>query len=235
MYLADNETAIPPRKAAAQAVCYHCGTACYTDKICVGDKVFCCDGCKTVFELLSDKGLCNYYELQSHPGLSQIKGVRNEKFAYLDEEAIAGQLCSFRSATHCVVTFYLPAIHCSSCMWLLEHLSRVDPAITESRINFSAKEITVRFVPSGISLRKVAELLTTLGYEPYISLTDVDEKTVNTGNRQRIIKLGIAGFCFGNIMMLSFPEYFSGIGELGQGFTGMFRYLNLALSLPVFF
>ncbi|MCU0382318.1 MAG: HAD-IC family P-type ATPase, partial [Chitinophagaceae bacterium] len=40
-------------------------------------------------------------------------------------------------------------------------------------------------------------------------------------------------FCFGNIMMLSFPEYFSS-GQISEkGLRELFSYLNLALSLPV--
>ncbi|GAA4466400.1 heavy metal translocating P-type ATPase metal-binding domain-containing protein [Nemorincola caseinilytica] len=236
MYLVGNDIAEEKRKKKEAApVCYHCGTVCITSRIRIEDKFFCCQGCKLVYELLNEKGLCDYYTLGAHPGLGQIKPVRNDKFAYLDDYSIAERLCNFRSKSYCVVTFYIPSIHCSSCMWLLEHLDRIDPAVTESRINFSAKELTVHFSPARTSLRKIVELLATIGYEPYISLDDVGEKKVAAGNKQRITKLGIAGFCFGNIMMMSLPEYFAGEMDLGHGLNNLFRYLDLLLSLPVFF
>src|SRR6516164_8409645 len=110
-------------KHSTQVLCYHCGTACIGDAIAIEDKSFCCEGCKLVYEILNSNGLCDYYKIQSHPGLSQIKAVRNDKYAYLDNEDIAKQLYHFTDGDHTIVTFYIPGVHCSSCMWLLEHLS----------------------------------------------------------------------------------------------------------------
>lgn len=214
--------------------CYHCGLTCHTRHIHIEDKYFCCEGCKLVFEILNEKGLCDYYKIESHPGLSQIKPIRKDKYAYLDTPEIAKKLFSFSDGQLAIVNFYLPGVHCSSCMWLLEHLFRINPAISESRLNYSAKEITIHFNEQKLSLRKLVELLATIGYEPYISLDDIEEKKLSTGNKQRLLKLGIAGFCFGNIMMLSFPEYLA-IKGIDHQYVQMFRYLNLLLALPVFF
>lgn len=215
--------------------CYHCGTHCMTNSISIDDKYFCCEGCKLVYEIINENGLCDYYKLQSHPGLTQIKGVGNEKYAYLDDEKIASQLYKFTDGNHTIVTFYIPGIHCSSCMWLLEHMYKINPAITESRLNFSNKEVTIHFHKKEMSIRQLVELLTTIGYEPYISLEDTGNKNAPKTNWSRIYKLGIAGFCFGNIMMMSFPEYLTGSLGLEIQYAGLFRYLNLFLSIPVFF
>ncbi len=222
--------------ASSDVLCYHCGTPCLTKGIFVDEKQFCCDGCRLVFEILDSKGLCNYYELAAHPGLSQIKGLRKDKFAYLDTPSIAEKICTIKAGEHSVVTLYLPGVHCASCLWLLEHLSRIHPAITQSRLAFSTKEITIHFRHEELSLRQVAELLSTIGYEPYISLDDADKRRAGRSHfdRKRIYKLGVAGFCFGNIMMLAFPEYLGGEG-LSPRFALLFRMLSLALALPVFF
>ncbi len=231
--ISDHETEARTQPKTQQA-CYHCGAKCLTANIAVDDKLFCCEGCKLVYEMINNNGLCDYYTLQSHPGLSQVKAIRTDKFAYLDDPAIAGKLYQFDNGELAIVTLYLPSVHCSSCMWLLEHLNRLDAGVTESRISFTAKEVTIHFSKSKTTLRKIAELLTTIGYEPYISLQDTSDKELNKHNKTRIIKLGIAGFCFGNIMMMSFPEYLAGLG-IEEQYAHMFRYLNLALSLPVFF
>jgi Cu+-exporting ATPase len=86
-----------------------------------------------------------------------------------------------------------------------------------------------------ISLRKVVELLAFIGYEPFISLNDSKEKKAVTFNRKQIYKIGIAGFCFSNIMMLSFPEYFSHGVIDEQGLKLTFSWLIFSLSLPVLF
>src|SRR5207249_2684393 len=153
----------------------HCGISCITDNIFIDGKNFCCEGCKLVYQILDSNGLCNYYELEQHPGLSQIRGIRKEKFACLDDAAIAERLCSFRAGDRTIVTLYLPGVHCASCMWLLEHLSRMNPAISQSRLSFTTKEVTIHFQHEKISLRQIAELLATIGYEPYISLDDAEK------------------------------------------------------------
>src|SRR5690606_27551107 len=85
-----------------------------------------------------------------------------------------------------------------------------------------------------ISLRKVVETLVSVGYEPHISLNHTDKKITKT-DRSLIYRLGVAGFCFGNVMLLSFPEYFASSTSQEQYLGNMFRYLNVALSIPVFF
>ncbi len=226
---------VSKRQTLTEIVCYHCGLPCITNSITSEDKVFCCEGCKLVYEILNENGLCNYYNLQSHPGLSQIKGLRNDKFAYLDNEDIANQLYQFTDGDRSIVTFYIPGVHCSSCMWLLEHLRKLNNGVSESRLNFSTKEVTIYFSRKTTTIRKITELLATIGYEPYISLKESDQKKTKSYNKQRILKLGVAGFCFGNIMMMSFPEYLSHKTGIDEQYAHLFRYLNLALALPVFF
>ncbi len=216
-------------------ICYHCGTRCVADNIVADDKNFCCEGCLLVYEILNEKGLCDYYKIQEHPGLTKIPALRKDKFAYLDNADIAGRLYKFTDGDHSIVTFYLPGVHCSSCMWLLEHLGRVNTGVTESRLNFTTKEVTIHFHRSKITLRQLVELLATIGYEPYISLEDGEQKKAKAYNLQRIYKLGVAGFCFGNIMMMSFPEYLSLSNGIEKQYADLFRYMNLALSVPVFF
>jgi len=226
---------IPSALAKEDILCYHCGTPCLTCKVAIQEKVFCCEGCKLVYEIINENGLCDYYALQSHPGLAQIKAIRNDKYAYLDNDDIARQLYQFTDGDHTVVTLYIPGVHCSSCMWLLEHLSKLNEGISESRLNFSTKEVTIHFSAKRTDLRRIAELLATIGYEPYISLDEAGKKRAVTYNKQRIFKLGIAGFCFGNIMMMSFPEYLSAATGIDEQYAHLFRYLNLILAIPVFF
>ena len=215
-----------------RTACYHCGETCNNKTITLDNKLFCCDGCKLVYGMLHEHGLCQYYQLNDKPGVSQRIQVRRNKFAFLEDAQIQQQLIQFRNDTQTHITFYIPHIHCSSCLWLLEHLHRLDAGIQRSTVNFARKEVQVVFLQAQTSLRKVVELLAAVGYEPYISLQDLQHKKQRSVDRSLIYQLGVAGFCFGNIMLLSFPEYFS--GPEGMDMT-LFRYLNLLLSLPVFF
>ncbi|HEV7229893.1 MAG TPA: heavy metal translocating P-type ATPase metal-binding domain-containing protein, partial [Bacteroidia bacterium] len=215
--------------------CYHCGEDCPDPKLREGDKHFCCEGCRLVFHLLDRNGMCEYYELGRNPGLNRRIQVREGKFNFLDDEQVKSRLVSFSDGKRFTVNFYLPQMHCSSCIWLLENLHRLEPGIVSSRVDFPAKEVSIVSDADACSLRRIAELLTEIGYEPHISLKDMDERKIRKTDRRRLLRLGIAGFCFGNIMMFSFPEYLSGGRFNLPGLGRFFQYLNLMLAMPVFF
>ena len=215
--------------------CYHCGSLCEKESIKHDEKNFCCRGCKTVFEILNENGLADYYQLESNPGSQQNTHKIDSKYAYLDVISIQEKLLDFTDEKICKVTFKLPAIHCSSCVWLLENLYKLDVGVLRSDVNFGKKVVHLDFDPQKTSLRKIVELLGAIGYEPNISLEDYQSKDEQKEKQNLIIKIGVAGFCFGNIMFLSFPEYF-GLDELSNTTLRKFiSYLTVLLSLPIVF
>jgi P-type Cu+ transporter len=215
--------------------CFHCGEHCKNSAIHIGEKRFCCDGCKLVYEILQENGLCKYYDLSSNPGVQAKGKFTSDKYAYLDDASVKQKLISFTDGKQSRVQFFLPQMHCSSCIWLLENLHKINPAVVQSQVDFTKKQINILYNEDGTSLRKLVELLAFVGYEPLITLNELSKNKEKKNNHSQIFKIGIAGFCFGNIMMLSFPEYFSG-GEIHEkGLKEFFSYLNLFLALPVFF
>ncbi|MEI6947187.1 heavy metal translocating P-type ATPase metal-binding domain-containing protein [Paraflavisolibacter sp. H34] len=223
--------AIPAREMVS---CYHCGETC-DGSIAEAEKCFCCEGCKFVFGLLQENGLCNYYELSKTPGIKVTGKFASDRFAYLDNADVIRKLVRFTDGKQSHLSFYLPQMHCASCIWLLENLHTIQPGISHSKTNFGRKEIFIVFDPAATTLRKVVELLAFVGYEPYISFNDSENKRVKKVSRGQIFRIGVAGFAFTNIMMLSFPDYFAS-GQIGQEeLERVFPYLNLLLALPVFF
>lgn len=216
-----------------QTSCFHCGDLCPQGHVIVyNDKNFCCNGCKTVYEIFYEHDLTCYYDLQQAPGASP-KDVQ-KKYDFLSDAKIIEKLTEFNDGKHQIVTLTIPHIHCSSCIWILENLSKLNPYITTSQVNFGKKTVRITFKPEHFSLKEVVLLLSKIGYEPYISLEDF-----NTGknqiNRSLIYKLGVAGFAFGNVMFLSFPEYFE-VGEFWlEQYKTVFRWLMFVFSLPVVF
>lgn len=217
-----------------QSICYHCGEDCNDVDILLEDKRFCCQGCKMVYEILNEKDLCQYYEIEENAGIS-LKGKRQAQFAWLDDEVIQSQLVDYQDDVMTKVTFYLPSIHCASCVWLLENLYKFNEGILDSKINFIKKEIYLTFDQSKVSLRQLAELLSSIGYSPEINLGDLDKKHRKKVDKKIIYQLGVAGFSFGNIMLLSFPEYL-GLDEINAvGFQEIFGWVNILLAIPVVF
>ncbi len=222
---------VPQTSTAVQ--CFHCGEDCNEKPVIIQEKSFCCEGCKMVYEILNQSGMCDYYAISKNPGTSQRVKIRADKFAFLDDKKIQASLLSFTNESETHVNFYLPQMHCSSCLWLLENLHRLNKNVISSKVNFERKEADIVFDHRSISMHQLADLLASIGYEPYISFNDL-KKNRPSLNASKIYKLGVAGFCFANIMLLSFPEYL-GIDSHEAYLQGAFRYLNVLLSLPVFF
>ncbi len=213
--------------------CYHCGDVCSDDSIKIDEKIFCCNGCKTVYEILDDNKLCNYYNLDPTPGITPSL-LHNTKFDYLDDQQTIQQIIDFTEGDVTKVTFDIPQMHCSSCIWLLENLYKLNKAITNSQVDFLKKKLTTTFNNKRISLKELVQLLTSIGYEPQILLDSEDKQAEKKTRSKLYYKVGVAGFCFINIMMLSFPEYL-GIDLSDAFLKRFFLFLNLVLSLPVFF
>ena len=212
--------------------CYHCGDSCDKNLIQFNDKSFCCTGCKTVYEIFSENDLTCYYNYQDNPGAipTDIQG----KYNFLDNTEIVDKLLDFSDGNTQIATLYLPHIHCSSCIWVLENLHKLNTNISSSQVDFPKKTVSVTYNSATTSLKEIVLLLSSIGYEPYISLEDYEagKKKVD---RSLIYKLGVAGFAFGNVMFLSFPEYFEVTGFWIEHYKGVFRWLMFFFSLPVVF
>lgn len=218
----------------AIVACFHCGEDCEGVRIVLDEQNFCCQGCKLVYEVLSDNELCTYYDIANHPGESQKRNKRHSnRFDFLEDEETVNRLLDFRSESESHLTFYIPLIHCSSCIWLLENLHQIHSGVFHSRVDFIKKKIQVKILNDKINLKELVSLLSTIGYEPEINLSDLDKKQSPGMDKRLIQRLAVAGFCFGNMMLFSIPEYFSESELIDSSFRGLFSYLNVILAIPV--
>lgn len=213
--------------------CYHCGDECPDHDHSLDDKFFCCNGCKLVYSIVSNNNLCTYYDLNKNPGQALREPLRKDKYAYLDDEEIERQLLSYADENQKIVSLHLPTMHCSSCLYLLENLHKISDGVLKTTVNFPVKDIEIVFDPGRTSLREIVETLVRIGYEPYISLNDFNGH--KPGYDKRLIyKIGVAGFCFANIMLISFADYL-GMNSAEKLIQDTFRIMCLILSLPVIF
>lgn len=208
--------------------CYHCGEDCNEEIIPFDEKSFCCEGCKMVYDILNTSDLNNFYKIEKNAGIS-LKNQKEQKYAWLDDDDVIKELIDFQDDERTKVTFYIPQIHCASCLWLLENLYKLNETVLNSRVNFLKKEVYLTFNHNKGSLREIVELLALIGYAPSIQLDQLDKDNKPTVDRKLIYQIGLAGFTFGNIMLLSFPEYL-GLGE--HQFQVFFGYLSILIVIP---
>lgn len=215
--------------------CSHCGEKCPDDTFQSDNLFFCCNGCKTVYDLLSENGLSDYYSnVDSTPGISMRSKGAIARYGFLDTTETQQKILDFKKDHLATVSFITPQIHCSACIWLLENLHKLNSAVTFSQVDFSKREVTIRFDISQLPLSGLVELLCTIGYKPDINIDKVDIPKTRNVNKALYLKIGIAGFAFGNIMLFSLPDYLAGAAGLDPQFQKLFGSLNIALALPVF-
>ena len=209
-------------------ICYHCGDEVIGKGYFFDEKPFCCNGCKTVYQLLKDNNLGNFYTLESNAGAKPSESNQH-KYAFLEVESIKSKFIDFEDETTARVTLFLPQIHCSSCIYLLENIAKIEPAILNCQVNFAKREASIVFDQSVLSLAQLALLLDRIGYAPNFGNRNQTEKKLD---KKFLYKLGVAGFAFGSIMLWSFPEYL-GIEGDNPEFRNFTSYLSFAVSIPV--
>ena len=215
-----------------KTTCYHCSDDCVDETIHLNGHTFCCNGCSTVYQLLQDVGLDETYA--NGPLGIKPDAQKATELAYLDNPEVKESLLDFSDGTMARISFELPAIHCSACVYLLERLERLNKGVKQCEVNFAKKTANILFDETQVSLKELVVLLHSIGYAPDLNLAKSSQtKEKPAIDRTLMYKIGVAGFCFGNIMLLSFPEYLIGESELESKWSNLFNYLNLALALPV--
>lgn len=215
-------------------ICVHCGADCGKTPVIWNDLPFCCNGCKTVYQLLNEKKLYSYYNLEETPGIKVETTMFGNKYEFLDKDEVKQKLIGFSEGGISKVKFYIPVIHCASCIWLLEKLHRLHRGIRQSVVNFTTKEVDITFDESKITLREVVELLSSIHYIPDLSLSLSDKKDETPSNKKLLYRIGVAGFVFINVMTYSLPAYFNG-APLEGNLQSLLSLLSFILVIPVVF
>ena len=217
---------------ASENTCIHCGADCGKAPVIWNDMKFCCNGCLTVYQLLNENKLFKYYQLEDSPGIKVETTEFGNKYAFLDNAEVKEKLVSFSEGGISKVRFFIPVIHCASCIWLLENLSKLNPGIRHSFVNFTKKEVDVTFDESVISLRQLVELLSSIHYIPDLSQSLKDKPDDRQSYKKLLYKIGVAGFVFVNVMTYSLPAYFNG-KPLDDKLQSLLSTLSYILVIPV--
>jgi Cu+-exporting ATPase len=214
-------------------MCRHCGESCDAEAIVTADGSFCCRGCESVYSILKAHQLEGFYTCDVAPGMSQKGSEARDasRFAALDDPEVAVRFVHFDDGRLARAVFPVPAVHCASCVWLLEQLWRFDPGVAHTEVDVMRRTVRIDFRPHDTSLRRIAEQLASLGYDP--SITEEEGQLSQPAPSRRLyLQLGVAGFAFGNIMLFSIPRYANG-GPLEPEFQRLFDSLNVLFALPV--
>ena len=215
--------------------CIHCGNSCGKFPVMFENNPFCCSGCSTVYQILNTHQLKQYYQIEQMSGIriDDVNRPADDTYAFLDLDNFKTKILNFSEGGIAKVSFFIPEIHCASCIWLLENLHSLNQGIIQSVVNFPKKEINITFREHEISLRRVVELLVSIHYIPEINQHSIDKPSSEKSDKRLYLKIGIAGFSFMNAMIYHFPQYLPGHEFLETDIKTMFGWLSVLLAIPV--
>jgi len=210
------------------ANCFHCGDTIIGKAILEDEHSFCCAGCKNVYALLNANNLSDYYTFEQNPGLKPTS-FRSDKYDFLDIPEIRKRYIQFENEKMVRISLSLPSIHCSSCIYLLENAHKINSGFINVQIHFAKKEAIIVFNPIKLKFSELAVFLDHIGYPPNFEQKKEKEETIG---KKFLLKIGLAGFAFGSIMLWSAPEYLR-IEEDNIPFRNFTAYLSFIVSVPV--
>lgn len=192
-------------------VCYHCGQgieqgALVLKSIKGVEREFCCHGCAGVCDAIYEAGLDSFYRRTPEGELLSPPPPPNKDTEFFDYDEVQSQFVSDLSQRR-EITLISEAIHCAACIWLIEHtLAKLD-GIQMAKVNFTNKQIKLRWDNDVIKLSEIIQELNRVGYDAAPYDASNSEEAFRKANRDLLYRLGFAGFAMMNVMWFSVALY----------------------------
>ncbi len=204
--------------------CCHCGQVTSTPLPWVG-KSFCCKGCIAVFQLLQSQNLHHYYELKDQR-LLPASNVKTD-FSYVEQLEFTSRYAYGDNRQH--IDIHVGGVQCAACLWLLEKLPQYISNAESCRLDLGTQVLRVT-KKNKASFRPVFEQIQNWGYVPQaVSNAAEQSKFAALDFKSDLLRLGVAAFCAGNVMLIAVSLY-AGADGVTKSFL---QYVSLLLTLPV--
>ncbi|GAO01991.1 heavy metal translocating P-type ATPase [Anaeromyxobacter sp. PSR-1] len=190
-------------------------------------RVFCCAGCRGVFELIQGEGLGAYYDSR------RWTEVGPQAAAALDLAAFREAVREAHGAAELDVA--IDGIRCASCVWLNEKLLQRTPGVLAARVNYATHRARIRFDPAAVGLERVLGRIQAAGYQPK-PWSDAEQLQARRAEaKDLLVRLGTALFLASQLMIYQaalYAGYFQGIDAPTRR---LMEWISLGLTLPVVF
>lgn len=224
---------VSPASPTRKVQCDHCGLPVPRGLVDPAvDKQFCCHGCRTVYELVHANGLDDYYRVRRAVDAPQ-QAVRSSEQRYeaLDDPEFLTKHCQGLAGGQMATDLRLEGVHCAACMWLVERLPRLAPGVTSARLQLRDAVVRVTWDPAETSLSAVAAALDRLGYPAHPARRTSASQVHRKSERTQLVRLGVAGACAGNVMLLAVALYAGEFAGIEMEFANLFRWLSAAIGM----
>ncbi len=206
---------------ASPGKCIHCGLdLARTHRS--QDGPFCCQGCQTVYHLINETGLEQFYDLRPS-SMAPPPDLRPDNLAWLElmladpDHDMGDGLVRLR--------LDLQGVHCAACVWLLEQLFARRPAGRSLVINPALGTVDLLWDTKLGDLGEYATDIERFGYR-----FGPPRKSRSPGSRSLQIRMGLTIAVALNVMMYSLGYYFGLTPEESGPAYVLFGRLSLVFS-----
>jgi Cu2+-exporting ATPase len=217
---------------AVPSCCAHCGADVPAGLVRqVEQEQFCCNGCRTAYEILHGAGLDEFYGIRDRCGTgSPAVEDSSHSFEFFEDPAFIERHVTRDSRGRCHVRLGIASMHCAACVWLLEKLPNLVIGVTEARANIARSALSVTWDNTATSLGEIAAVLARLGYAPH-PLDASDNAAQDAERRRQLIRIGVAGACAGNAMLIALALYAGMLSGMSPEFLRLFRLTGTAIGI----
>ncbi len=213
--------------------CTHCGLPVPLGLVdpAAGEQ-FCCQGCRTVYQVIHGCGLDRFYRLrESADATATPARTTQRQYGEYDDGVFRGLYCQTLADGAQATELYLEGVHCAACVWLVEKLPQVLPGVIESRLDMRRCLVRIRWQDERVKLSRIARMLDSLGYPPHPA-RDVRAREMRRREDHRfLIRIGVAAACAGNVMTLAFALYGGMFSGIEAEYARLFRWTSMLFGL----
>ncbi len=219
------------RAAHANGPCAHCGLRVppgLIDEHAAAQ--YCCHGCETAATLIKQCGLEKFYAIRGDATTAPAAGT-TKKYTELDDATFQRLYVRDAGAGLRRVELLLEGVHCSACVWLVEKLPALVDGVIQARLELGRGLVSVVWDPQRTQLSRAARTLDSLGYPPHPARESSARLVRRTADRKALARLGVAGACAGNVMLLGLALYAGLFDVMEPEYRQLFRWLSMAISV----
>ncbi len=225
------ETGIPTSETMLQ--CDHCmlpvksGEA-LTEDAGGGKKIFCCHACRSIYRMIQQEGLGDFYAKRTWTSFGIPEPVRRG--------STETRLSEFEGTEGAITgesDLLIDGIRCASCVWLNEKVLERTPGVLSARVNFATHRALVRWDPTKTSAEAILARIRSIGYLPHPYTPAALEQSLHRMNRDLLIRFGTAAFFSMQLMTISFALYAGYFQGIDAGTKRLLEALSFVLSTPV--
>ncbi|MFO0830777.1 MAG: heavy metal translocating P-type ATPase [Phycisphaerales bacterium] len=228
-------TAIASGVAGASSApsCTHCGLDVPAGLVEEGAaSQFCCEGCRTAYQVIQEGGLASFYAMRAREGTSvrAARPARARAYSEFDDPTFQDLYCRMCTGNLRSTDLLLEGVHCAACVWLLEKLPTLVPGVIEARLTLRRASLHVVWSADAVALSTVARTLSTLGYTPHPARGRRADEVRRAEDRRSLIRIAVAGACAGNVMLLFIALYAGLFDAMDPAHVQLFRWASMVLS-----